>query len=190
LTIGEEIMEHKLTAWIHTLGPWAVPAGILLGGLISLIGFIPTVIITGANVWLFGPWLGGFISWMGELLGSTAAFLLYRAGFKKWWKTRANEKSFMEKLGRISPLEQGITLTMARITPFIPSGLVNLAAAFSPVTFAIFALSTAIGKIPSIAVEALVSHGFLQLKENSIRLAVILLFLGWIFFLRRRLRQK
>jgi uncharacterized membrane protein YdjX (TVP38/TMEM64 family) len=183
-------MEHKLTSWLDTLGPWAVPVSILLGGLFNLIGFIPSVIITGANVWLFGPWLGGFISWMGEMLGSTAAFLLYRAGFKKWRKTRANVTSFMEKLDRISPLEQGITLTMARITPFIPSGLVNLAASFSPVTFAIFAVSTAIGKIPSIAMEALVSHGFLQLKENIVCLAVILLALGWILFLRRRMRQK
>src|SRR5687768_94814 len=51
--------------------------------IVAILGVIPSVFITAANIYFFGFWEGTALSFAGEALGAFVAFLLYRSGFKK-----------------------------------------------------------------------------------------------------------
>ncbi|MFZ1453907.1 MAG: hypothetical protein WAT20_14470, partial [Ferruginibacter sp.] len=61
----------------------AIVISICASILVAVLGVVPSVFITAANILFFGFWNGLFISFLGEALGAGIAFLLYRKGFKK-----------------------------------------------------------------------------------------------------------
>jgi uncharacterized membrane protein YdjX (TVP38/TMEM64 family) len=183
------VMNQILVPFFLELGFWSIFASLLINGLIHIVGFIPSVFVTTANVWIWGPWLGGILSWLGEVIGSVAAFLLYRNGIQvskiQWhmnWK-------WIQSLNQSTAIRQIVTLIIIRITPIIPSGVVNLLVAWTNVSLYTFLFSTAIGKIPSIALEIWISYGLLNIKEYYIQLLLTLLSLGLGYLLLRKRRK-
>ena len=61
----------------------AIVISICISIIIAVLGVVPSVFITAANILFFGFWNGMFISFLGEAIGAGIAFLLYRRGFKK-----------------------------------------------------------------------------------------------------------
>jgi len=160
-------MKQILVQFFQELGLWAIPASIMINALINIIGFIPSVFVTLANVWMWGPFLGGVISWLGELLGSAAAFFLYSKGIQKTVRNRHVNWKWMKSLRDISPLRQTIALTLLRINPFIPAGAVHLLGSLAGLSWTVFLIATAIGKIPSIAMEVWISLGLIHIGEQT-----------------------
>ncbi|MBA4496023.1 TVP38/TMEM64 family protein [Paenactinomyces guangxiensis] len=181
-------MVRSLFTFFSELGLWAIPISLMINTFINIIGFIPSVFVTAANVWVWGPWLGGLLSWLGEVIGSMAAFLFYRKGLQLTKMQKHRNWDWVQSLNRLSGTRQTLLLVLARVTPFIPSGLVNIAAVLTSVPFFIFLISTAIGKIPSILLEALVSHDLIHIQENYIRLTVTLfaVSLGYLALRRKK----
>lgn len=163
-------LENIFADW----GWWAILFSITLNSVINVIGFVPSVFVTGANVIVWGPWLGGLISWLGEVIGSAAAFFLYRLGVQKVRIKRHQDWKWVKTLNQMTRLRQILSLILARIAPFVPSGVVNIASAFTTVSFSSFLLATAIGKIPSISIEVIVSYDLIHVEENYIRLGITL----------------
>ena len=87
-------------------------------------------------------------------------------------------------------IKAGIFIFEGRIIPFIPSGFVTLAASISNVNDKIFILSTFLGKIPSIALETLVSYDLINIQENYIRLSLTLVALLSIFIYMKLSKPK
>lgn len=73
----------------------------------------------------------------------------------------------------------GLLICQGRIIPFIPSGVITLAASISNVDGIIFTVATLIGKAPSIALKALVSYDSINIYNNWIRLTITII--GLIF---------
>jgi len=61
----------------------SIPISLLLSIIIALIGVIPSVFVTGANIIFFGPVTGFLISLFVETIGAYITFIVYRKGFKK-----------------------------------------------------------------------------------------------------------
>lgn len=179
-------MEHWLKGLFSTMGLWAIPISILISVIIHVVGFLPSVFITTVNIWYWGPWFGGIISWLGEVLGSATAFILYRKGIQKANIKRHQNWKWLQHVNELSTTKQFLTLILARITPFLPSGLINLLGAFTSLSFTIFLLSTAIGKFPSMALEVWISYGFLHIEENYLGLTITLLTIGIGYFLFKK----
>lgn len=140
--------------------------------LIALSGVIPSVFVTYANIIFFGPFWGFTISLLGETLSGWITFKVYRLGLKS-----ANEKikgryNLLDKLIVSTGSKAGALIFQGRIIPFIPSGFVTLAASISSVNDKIFIFSTFLGKIPSIALETLVSYDLINIKKNYLRLGL------------------
>jgi uncharacterized membrane protein YdjX (TVP38/TMEM64 family) len=172
----------RFTDW----GWWAVLVSIAVNGGINLIGFLPSVAITAANTLVWGPWLGGIVSWLGEMLGSAAAFFLYRLGVKKAGLTRHLDWKWVRSLNRMTRQQKLLSLILIRITPFVPSGLVNMAAALTTIPVWIFLAATAVGKIPSISLEVLISYDLIHVESNYMRLGITLIVLALGFFIWKR----
>ncbi len=156
-------MEETWVNIMLELGMWAIPLNLLVNSLLNLIGFIPSVFITTTNVLLWGPLWGGILSWLGEILGAVAAFILYGKGLRTIHINAPDRWNWLRSLHHQPHYRQWLLLTLARLIPWIPTGAVNLLTALASVPFLLFLSSTALGKIPSIALEAGTGYGVLQL---------------------------
>lgn len=157
----------------------AIPISLLISIGISLIGILPSVFVTGANIVFFGPRNGFIISLLGETIGAYITFTVYRFGFKKKIEKFTERNKLISKIAKSDGKEAGLLIFEGRIIPFIPSGVITFAASISNVNSRIFTISTLIGKIPSIALEALISYDIINIYDNWIRL--ILTLIGLLF---------
>jgi uncharacterized membrane protein YdjX (TVP38/TMEM64 family) len=160
----------------------AIPISLLISIGISLAGILPSVFITGANIIFFGPVKGFLISLLGETIGAYVTFTVYRLGFKKKIEKLIDKHRLISKIVNSDGKKAGLLIFQGRIIPFIPSGMVTLAASISNVNSIIFMIATLIGKIPSIALEALVSYDIINVYDNWIRLVITVIALILVKF--------
>ncbi len=175
-----------IAEYINCWGPYGIIASILISILLATAGIIPSIFVTGANVIIFGPANGFFISWVGEVIGAVVAFYLYRLGFKTRFESLGRKHPIVDKMVLAGGLKAALLLFQARLLPLVPSGVVTLAAAISNINLSYFLTATALGKIPSIALEALVSYDLININTNWIRLIITVFALGCMFLLLRK----
>ncbi|SFS49599.1 TVP38/TMEM64 family protein [Marininema halotolerans] len=178
-------MTQQTADWLIQWGVYAIPLSIMINAIMNILGVVPSVLITGANVLLWGPIFGGVISWIGEVIGATLAFFLYRRGWKYFQRKQSLDWHWMRTLQKLSKRRQFQSLFVARLTPMVPSGIINFLAALSGVPFLLFLLATFLGKIPSIGFEVLISYDILHIQENGIRLLLLLLSLTLAYWIWR-----
>ncbi|MEG2892554.1 MAG: VTT domain-containing protein [Clostridium sp.] len=153
---------------------------------IAILGVVPSVFVTGANILFFGPFYGFLISLFGEVVGGVITFYLYRYGFRSRAEATLSKYSLVNRILESQGKRAFVLVLEARLIPFVPSGFVTLAAALSSMEVIGFTLATFLGKIPSIALEAIVSYDIINIEENFIRLAITLLGLGLLFLTLRK----
>lgn len=157
----------------------AIPISLLISIGISLAGILPSIFMTGANIVFFGTVQGFIISLLGETIGAYITFTVYRLGFKKKIENFTGKHKLLSKIVNSEGKKAGLLILQGRIIPFIPSGIITLAASISNVNSTIFTVATLIGKAPSIAIEALVSYDIINIYNNWIRLVITVI--GLIF---------
>jgi uncharacterized membrane protein YdjX (TVP38/TMEM64 family) len=153
----------------------AIPISLLMSIGISLAGVLPSVFVTGANIIFFGPVQGFLISLSGETIGAYITFTVYRLGFKKNIEKFADKHKLVSNIVNSDGDKAGLLIFQGRIIPFIPSGVITLAASISNVNSTAFTIATLMGKAPSIAIEALVSYDIINIYDNWIRLAITII---------------
>lgn len=122
--------------------------------IVAVLGIVPSVFITAANILFFGFWNGTLISFLGEAAGAGIAFLLYRAGFKKKVEKGLDRYPRLKRLLQAQNKEAFYLVFSLRLMPFVPSGLITFTAAVGKVSFVIFILASSLGKIPALLIEA------------------------------------
>lgn len=165
----------------------AVMVSILINIIIAVAGIIPSTFITAANIIFFGFQSGLVISIIGEAAGAIFSFLLYRKGIKAI-ENKVNKpinNRFIERLKSAKGLEAIILVLALRILPFVPSGLVTLAASISKMNLFHFAMASTIGKIPALLLEAYSVYYFLswkfqyQIGATVAALIILLIYMVW-----------
>lgn len=150
----------------------AIPISLLVSIAISLAGVLPSIFITGANIIFFGPVKGFIISLLGETIGAYITFIVYRLVFKQNISKFIDKHRLLSQIVNSEGKKAGLLIFQGRIVPFIPSGFITLSASISNVSGYVFTIATLIGKAPSIALEALISYGLVNINENWIRLVM------------------
>ena len=158
---------------------FAIFISIIISIIIALLGVVPSIFVTGANIIFFGPIWGFIISLLGESIGGYISFKVYRLGLKKSITSILGKYRLVDNLVKSKGWKAGVLIFEGRL---IPSGFITLGAALSSVNSFIFVVTTFLGKIPSIALEALVSYEFINTNEGSIKLiiTIIALILLWL----------
>lgn len=169
---------------------FALLISLFISILIALSGVIPSVFVTGANIIFFGPFWGFAISLLGETIGGWITFKVYGLGLKSVSEKIMGKYTLIDKLLVSKGAKAGVLIFEGRLIPFIPSGFVTLAASISSVNDKIFLLSTFLGKIPSIALETLVSYDLITIEENYLRLGLTLVALLILFVFIRYYKGK
>lgn len=165
----------------------AVLVSILLNTIIAVAGLIPSTFITAANIIYFGFQFGLVVSIFGEAMGAVISFIMYRKGVKAI-ENRVNKpinNRFLERLKSAQGMEAIYLVLLLRILPFIPSGLVTLAASISEMKVFHFFIASTIGKIPALFIEAYSVYHFFswryqyQIGTTIAALAIITIYFIW-----------
>lgn len=165
---------------------YAIPLSLVISVIIALLGVVPSIFVTGANIVFFGPFWGFTISLLGETIGGYITFIVYRLGFKKGIENIKNKHRLLNAIAEGEGRKVGFLIFEGRLIPFIPSGFVTLAASISNVNGMIFNIATFLGKIPSIALEAIVSYDLINIGENYIRLVITMIAIVLLYFTLRK----
>jgi uncharacterized membrane protein YdjX (TVP38/TMEM64 family) len=147
-------MVDSLLQLLNEFQNLAIVISICISIIIAVLGVVPSVFITAANILFFGFWNGLFISFLGEALGAGIAFLLYRKGFKKTVEKKLAKYPKVKKLIDAQNKEAFYLVLALRLIPFVPSGLITFAAAVGKISFPVFMLASSLGKLPALFIEA------------------------------------
>ncbi|CAI8861904.1 TVP38/TMEM64 family membrane protein [Brevibacillus sp. IT-7CA2] len=175
---------EALAEWIRSLGMLGIIGSILLNIVISVAGVLPSIFLSGANAVVFGLYGGFLISLTGEVVGACIAFFLYRYTIHKADR-REKLKSFkwVHAINGTTSFRKCLAIVLLRLNPMMPSGVINLGAALTNITFVQFLVATLIGKVPSMVFETFVGHDLITFSENKFRLLFALLAGALVFLL-------
>ncbi len=168
-------MKQDVLQIFNTYSQYALLISIGINVLIAVLGVVPSVFLTAANVLFFGFWRGTLISFAGESIGALIAFVLYRSGFKKRVENRAQKYPALQKLLQARGREAFYAIISLRLIPFIPSGIITFTAAIGKVKVLTFLIASSLGKIPALLIEAYAAY---QVTEFGWQGKIILLLAG------------
>jgi uncharacterized membrane protein YdjX (TVP38/TMEM64 family) len=166
----------------------AVAISLMASILVAILGLVPSVFITAANILFFGFWQGTLISFAGEAMGAAVSFLLYRKGFQKASQNSLNRFPKLQRLVNAQGREAATLIVSLRLLPFIPSGLVTFAGAVGRVSFTTFLLASSLGKIPALLLEAYSVYQVTRFGWQG-KLILALVAIGLLYYLLRSKKQ-
>jgi uncharacterized membrane protein YdjX (TVP38/TMEM64 family) len=147
-------VKHDVLQLFNNYPQYAILLSISLNIIIAILGVVPSVFLTAANVLFFGFWQGALVSFAGESLGAFVSFILYRAGFKKTLQNKGEKHPTIRKLLQAEGREALYAIISLRLIPFVPSGLITFTAAVGRVSLITFFIASSLGKIPALLLEA------------------------------------
>jgi len=147
-------MKETILNLFHQYPNAAMLISILISIVVALLGVVPSVFVTAANILFFGFWEGTLISFLGESLGAIIAFLLYRKGFKQRIHQQLEKFPKAQRLIEAENKQAFLLILSLRLLPFVPSGLVTFAASIGKVSATVFLLASSLGKLPALLIEA------------------------------------
>lgn len=179
-----------LRQFILSYGFWAPLVSIGLMTIQSLLPFVPGLIITITNAWIFGWQYGAFYSWVGALLGAMLDF-----GIARWYGRFAVEKMVNQKYLAITDeflKKYGVlAIFLTRLTPIIPFKVVSYGAGLTSLSFWRFMGATAIGQGPAIILYSVLGHNIthhvrITIFITSLLFAIVLI----LYCYREKIKEK
>ena len=172
--------------YIKTYGSMAVVFSFLLTLFVNALGFPPAIIFSTANTLIFGIFWGIVISVVAETVGVTISFLLLRFFFRDAAEKIISKSKFLSSMDKYSSSEKGfVVMLIARMVPYVPSGLLNAVGALSALSLQDYFLASLVGKFPSTGIEAIIGHDAILQEEDPTRIIVVVIFaiilIGWAY---------
>jgi uncharacterized membrane protein YdjX (TVP38/TMEM64 family) len=165
-------------ALIRSWGPWGVVGSIGLMIVHSFLPF-PAEIIALANGMIYGPVWGAAITWVGAMLGASAAFGLVRLLGRPFVR-RFLPDHHWRRLADWSHAHGGAALLISRLIPLIAFNLINFAAALTEISWWTFLWATGLGILPLTVLLAVLGDSMLTLPLWALVLIVAVVLVGWI----------
>ncbi|MBS4205051.1 TVP38/TMEM64 family protein [Lederbergia citrea] len=169
-------MENVSLQWLPQNPVLAVLISLSVNILIAISGILPSAAVTAGNIVFFGFKTGLLISIIGEAAGAIITFIIYRKGLSILISQNQVKNRLLKRLKNTQRLEAVFLVLFLRVLPFVPSGAVTLAAAFSKMGLLSFSIASTLGKIPSLFIEAYSVDRVLKLTiEWQIGIVIVLI---------------
>jgi uncharacterized membrane protein YdjX (TVP38/TMEM64 family) len=147
-------MKEQMIELLLNYKHYAILISLIVNVVISILGVVPSVFITAANLVVFGFWNGTLLSFIGEGLGAVVAFILYRKGLRRVSETKMFLHPRVKQLLEVEGIQAFALVLSLRLLPFFPSGVVTFFAAVGKMSLLVFAISSTLGKLPALLIEA------------------------------------
>ena len=166
---------QETASYIQSFGSWAIFFSFWLTLCVNAIGFPPAIIFSTANTLIFGIVPGIVLSCVAETVGVVISFLLLRFFFRETAEKLISKNKTLANIDKYSG-ERGFTVMLvARMVPYLPSGLLNAVGALSAISLRDYTLASFIGKFPSTGIEAIIGHDTITQQEDPTRLIVVII---------------
>ena len=171
--------------YIASYGSLAVVFSFLLTLFVNAIGFPPAIIFSTANTLIFGIIPGIVLSVVAETVGVTISFQLLRFFFRDSARKIIAKSKKLSSIDKYSSKNGFKVMLIARMVPYIPSGILNAAGALSSLSLRDYFLASLVGKFPSTSIEAIIGHDAILHEEGywriiiSVILAIVLIVWAW-----------
>lgn len=182
----------EIVDFINSFGAAAILVAFLLDVLVNSLSVLPTIFLSTANGLIFGLPLGITISWLGECVGVIISFYIMRLLMYDAAQSLIKKSKRLEDIDAASGKEGLKFMTLARMLPYVPSGILTAIGAVSHMSARDFIISTFIGKLPSTALEVVLGHDLVEFGDHSKRLGitVLLILVVYLYLTYRRNKQK
>ena len=161
---------------------------------VNALGFPPAIIFSTANTLIFGIFWGIVISVAAETVGVTISFLLLRFFFRDTAEKVISKSKFLSSMDKYSSEKGFVVMLIARMVPYLPSGLLNAVGALSALSLRDYFLASLVGKFPSTGIEAIIGHDAILQEEDPTRIIVVVIFavvlVGWAYWFEKKHSQK
>ncbi len=175
-----ELLSHgdiqETAEYIKSYGSMAVAFSFLLTLFVNALGFPPAIIFSTANTLIFGIFWGIVISVAAETVGVTISFLLLRFFFRDNAKKAISRSKFLSSIDKYSSKKGFVVMLIARMVPYLPSGVLNAVGALSSLSLRDYFLASLIGKFPSTGIEAIIGHDAITSQDDLTRIVVVVIF--------------
>lgn len=161
--------------YIKSYGELAVVFSFLLTLFVNALGFPPAIIFSTANTLIFGIFWGIVISVAAETVGVTISFLLLRFFFRDTAQKLIKKSKFLSSVDKYSSKKGFVVMLIARMVPYIPSGVLNAVGALSSLSLRDYVITSFIGKFPSTGIEAIIGHDAITQQEDPTRMIVVII---------------
>ena len=181
---GAESAVRDVEDLIRSWGGWGVAGSIGLMVAHSFLPF-PSEIVALANGMLYGPLWGTVITWVGAMLGASAAFAVGRT-LGRPVLLRLLSPHAQDGLARWSCEQGGQALLLARLIPVIAFNLINYAAALTQISWWTFLWATGLGILPLTIVLAVLGDNVLAMPPWGWALLLGAVAATWLLLNRSR----
>lgn len=170
-----------LSSYVLQFGVWAPAVAFLLFVIQAALPVFPYIILAAGGGMLFGFKVGVLLAWSGALTGACLCYWVCRLlgynSLSRWIFARYGYDAKNQ-----SPSIAFWSIVISRVLPFVPTPIINVAAALGGVSFLNFLFASAIGKIPTAVLYTGLGLALFNAKDiNTILLiitATIILLLG------------
>ena len=154
---------------------------------------IPYIILAGAAGMVFGNFFGFLLAWLGALSGACFVYWLSRTIGQDFF-IKLIKKKYSFDLSGIDSKRAFLILFICRIFPVVPTTIINIGSGVSGISFRVFGLSSALGKIPWAIIYVTLGDYFMTSKDFTTTLTIIsaILFISFlgINYFRRHINLK
>lgn len=151
---------EPILSWFQS-GP--NPALVAAGAtLMALFPVIPYPIVGGVLGAAYGPGAGGIITWIGSTAASLFMFILLRYVLSSLGERLLRGRKGVGPVIELVERNAFLAILFARMIPFVPSIIINACAAVTRVSFGVYALASALGKIPAMLLFVVIGDSLLN----------------------------
>ena len=161
--------------YIQSYGSMAIIFSFLLTLFVNALGFPPAIIFSTANTLIFGIFWGITLSVVAETVGVTISFLLLRFFFRDTAEKLISKSKFLKSIDQYSSEKGFVVMLIARMVPYVPSGILNAVGALSALSLRDYFLASFIGKFPSTGIEAIIGHDMIAGDGDNTRIIVVVI---------------
>ena len=176
--------------YIKTYGSLAVVFSFMLTLFVNAIGFPPAIIFSTANTLIFGIVPGIILSVLAETVGVSISFILLRFFFRDNARKIISKSKRLRSVDKYSSKKGFTVMLIARMVPYVPSGILNAAGALSSMSLRDYFLASLVGKFPSTGIEAIIGHDAILHEEGFFRIIVVVIFaialIAWAWYYQKK----
>lgn len=138
---------ERLQAFFRGAGVWAPLAYVVFVVAEVVIAPIPGLMLYAPGGLIFGPWYGGLLALMGNVIGSGLACSLTRSLSHRWLDRLTGHESLEKLHGELE--RRGLKIiVLLRLNPLTSTDLLSYAAGFTRIPVSQVMLATGIGMAP------------------------------------------
>ena len=163
-----------LNHWLRSLGVWALPAFVGLYVLVSVCG-LPNVVLLLLAGTVFGFVKGVMSASVADTAGAIACFSLGRSLLRKRLTTWIGHNAQFAQFDQAVAQKGWKILLLSRLSPMIPSNILNYGFSLTKISFWQYLLCTWLGMLPIISFYIYIGYVSMNLISSSSKSSFIVL---------------